>query len=143
MQNRQQRAARMLAWAGVIPFLALVGVSYLGAPLWLSEVLLGYALLILAFMCGSLWTGALARPAESPAPLIASNVLVLAALPSLLLPLTWAAGWLALLFALHGLAEWRWVHVGQPGWYRRLRMMISTAVVLLLLLAMLPGFANA
>jgi len=142
MQNRQQ-AARILAWAGVVPFAALALISTFESPAWLIDLLLGYALLILAFMCGSLWTGALARTEDSTAPLFASNALVLAALPALLMPLAWASAWMAALFALHGLAEWRWVHHGQPGWYRRLRVALSVAVVSLLVLAALIGFAGA
>lgn len=142
MQNRQQ-AARSLGWVGVAPFVGLVIISGLGAPGWLSDLLLGYALVILAFMCGSLWAGAMARPADSPIPLFASNVLVLAGLGALLMPLSYALGWLALLFAGHGLAEWRWVHHGQPGWYRRLRIGLSCSVVGLLVVAALIGFADA
>ncbi|MCA1777836.1 MAG: DUF3429 domain-containing protein [Xanthomonadaceae bacterium] len=142
MQNRQQ-AAQVLAWAGVVPFAALALISTFATPAWLSDLLLGYALLILAFMCGSLWTGALARTDATSAPLFASNALVLAALPALLVPLAWAAAWMAVLFALHALAEWRWVYHGQPGWYRRLRVAVSLAVVSLLVLAALIGFSSA
>ena len=134
MQNRQQ-AASVLGWAGVIPFAVLAVAAWIGAPDWLFDLLRGYALLILAFMCGSLWDGALARPADPPLPLIISNVLILAALPALLLPLAWALLLLAGLFAIHGFAEWRWAHSLQPGWYRRLRFALSVSVVTLLILA--------
>ncbi|NKI35686.1 DUF3429 domain-containing protein [Wenzhouxiangella sp. XN79A] len=131
MQNRQQ-AARVLGAAGVAPFVALLVVVALGGPAWIIDLLRGYALLILAFLCGSLWADALNRPADGPAPLILSNLIVLAALVALLLPLGWAFAWLAALFALHALTEWRWTRAGQPGWYRRLRWMLSIAVTVLL-----------
>ncbi len=134
MQNRQQ-AAVILGWSGVIPFVVLVCCAWFGAPDWLFNLLRGYALLILAFMCGSLWDGALARPADPPLPMIISNVLVLAALPALLLPLAWALLLMAALFAIHGFAEWRWAHTLQAGWYRRLRFALSVSVVSLLVLA--------
>ncbi|MDX1625156.1 MAG: DUF3429 domain-containing protein [Wenzhouxiangellaceae bacterium] len=141
MQNRQQ-AATVLGWAGVAPFLVLLGMAWLGGPQWLVDLMLGYALVIFAFMCGSLWAGAMSRPADSPAPLVASNVLVLAALIAVVIPFEWAMAWLALLFAAHALAEWKWVHRGQPGWYRRLRLLLSTTVIALLALAAAVGLTG-
>ena len=142
MQNRQQ-AASILGWSGIIPFVVLVIAAWAGAPDWLFDLLRGYALLILAFMCGSLWEGALARPADPPLPLIISNLLVLAALPALLLPLAWALLLLAALFSIHGFAEWRWGLTIQPGWYRRLRFALSVSVVTLLVLAAAIRLSNA
>ncbi|MFU8878737.1 MAG: DUF3429 domain-containing protein, partial [Wenzhouxiangellaceae bacterium] len=113
--------------------------AWTGAPDWLETLLLGYAVVILAFMNGSLWAGAMERPADTPAPLVVSNALVLAGLVALILPLFWATSWLAVLFALHLVAEWRWVHAGHPGWYRQMRLMLSISVVGLLLIAALAG----
>lgn len=141
MENRQ-KTARTLGWAGLIPFAALAVTVVIGAPDPVQQLLIGYAVAILAFLSGSLWAGALERPADAPAPLIASNLLLLAALPALLMPLSAAAGWLALMFALHLAAEWRWVLTGHPGWYRRLRLMLSAIAVALLLVAAMGGTAN-
>ncbi|MDT8450113.1 MAG: DUF3429 domain-containing protein [Wenzhouxiangellaceae bacterium] len=135
----KRQTAGILGWAGVLPIAVLALTRYLDAPTWLIELLVGYAMVILAFMSGSLWAGALAREEAAPAPLLASNVLVLAGLAALMMPPAGACAWLALLFALHALAEWRWVHRGQPGWYRRLRMTLSTTVVMLLVVAAFPG----
>jgi len=140
-ENRKQTAI-VLGWAGVAPIAVLAMLSLLAAPGWLIELLIGYALVILAFMCGTLWAGALERPADAPAPLVASNLLLLAGLPVLLLGPAVACGWLGVLFALHAMAEWRWVQRGHGGWYRRLRLMLSTTVVMLLLLAA-AGFAGS
>lgn len=139
-ENRKQTAV-VLGWAGVAPFGLLAVLSLLAGPGWLTELLIGYALVILAFMCGTLWAGALDRPADAPAPLVASNVLVLAGLPALMLAPAWACLWLGVLFGLHAVAEWRWVQRGRGGWYRRLRLMLSTTVVTLLLVAA-AGFAG-
>lgn len=139
MEDNRQKIARTLGWAGVIPFAVLAVTSYTGAPESVQQLLIGYALVILAFMNGSLWAGALERPADAPAPLIASVVLLLAGLPALLMPISAAAGWLAVLFALHLIAEWRWVLTGHPGWYRQLRVMLSASVIALLLIAAMAG----
>lgn len=136
MRSRQQ-TARILGWAGVLPFALWTVVAWTGAPDWLMELLVGYGVLILAFMGGTLWAAALDNPQEPEAPLIASIVFVLAALPAFLLPAISAALLLAVLFALHWTAEYLWVRGAQPGWYRRMRMGISASVVALLILAVL------
>jgi hypothetical protein len=136
MRSRQQ-TARILGWAGVLPFAAWTLVAWTGAPEWLVELLIGYGVLILAFMGGTLWVAALDKPRESEAPLVASIVLVLAALPAFLLPAVSAALLLAVLFALHWTAEYLWVRQAQPGWYRRMRMGITASVITLLILAVL------
>lgn len=141
MENRQ-KTARTLGWAGLIPFAALAVTTVIGAPDPVQQLLVGYVVAILAFLGGSLWAGALERSVDASAPLIASNLLLLAALPALLMPLGAAAGWLALMFALHLAAEWRWVLTGHPGWYRRLRLMLSTIAIALLLVAAMGGTQN-
>lgn len=143
MSENRRKMAWTLGWAGLIPFAVLVVTALTGAPADVQKLLIGYVVAILAFLNGSLWAGALQRPADSPAALITSNILLLAGLPSLLMPLAPAAGWLAVLFALHLAADWRWVLTGHPGWYRRMRVMLSGAAIGLLLLAAMAGTANA
>lgn len=142
MTDNRYKTARALGWAGILPFAALPLAGYFGAPDSVQLLLTGYALAILAFVNGGLWAAALERPSDRPAALIASNLLVLAGLPALLMPLSAAAGWLALLFGLQLLAEWRWVLTGHPGWYRRLRLMLSALAITLLVLAAMTGAAN-
>lgn len=142
MTNNKHKTARALGWAGLIPFAALALMGYFNAPDSLQLLLVGYGLAILAFLNGSLWAVALERPSDRPAALIASNLLLLAGLPALLMPLSAASGWLALLFGLHLLAEWRWTLTGHPGWYRRLRLMLSSAAVALLIVAAMGTAAN-
>jgi hypothetical protein len=142
MNENRQKTARMLGWAGIIPFAALAVTATIGAPGPVQHLLIGYAVAILAFLNGTLWAGALQRPNDAPAPLIASNLLLLAALPAPLMPLSAAAGWLALMFALHLVAEWRWVLTGHPGWYRRMRLLLSSIAIALLLVAAMGGTAS-
>lgn len=133
----RQQTARLLGWAGVLPFAAWALVAWTGAPGWLIELLVGYGVLILAFMGGTLWAAALDRPSEPEAPLVASILIVLAGLPALLLPEISAALLLAVLFALHWTAESIWVRQAQRGWYRRMRLGISATVVSLLVVVFL------
>jgi hypothetical protein len=133
----RQQTARLLGWAGVLPFALWTIVAWTGAPGWLVELLVGYGVLILAFMGGTLWHAALDKPDEPEAPLVASIVLVLAALPAFLLPAVSAALLLAVLFALHWTAESIWIRGAQPGWYQRMRLGISISVITLLVLAAL------
>lgn len=141
MRDRQQ-TARILGWAGVLPFAAWALVAWTGAPDWLVELLVGYGVLILAFMGGTLWAAALDKPREPEAPLVASIVIVLAALPTFVLPEFSAALLLAVLFAMHWAAEYIWVRKSQPGWYRRMRMGISATVVGLLVVTFLIALGN-
>jgi len=142
MTDNRRRTARALGWAGILPFVALAFAGYFDAPASLQLLLIGYALAILSFLNGSLWGVALERTADQSTALIASNLLVLAGLPALLMPLSAAAGWLALLFGLQLLAEWRWVLTGHPGWYRRLRLMLSAVAIGLMVVAAMAGAAD-
>ena len=142
MTDNRHKTAKALGWAGILPFAALALVAYFDAPASLQLLLIGYVLAILAFLNGSVWGVALERTADPSKALIASNLLVLAGLPALLMPLSAAAGWLALLFGLQLLAEWRWVLTGHPGWYRRLRLMLSSTAIALLVIAAMAGAAN-
>lgn len=132
----RRQMATLLSWAGVAPFLIWAVVAWSGAPGWLIKLLVGYGVLTLAFMNGTLWAGALAHPERPEAPLVASIVLVLAALPALLLPAVSASALLAVLFVLHWVAEYAWIRDSQPRWYKGLRTATSAAVVALLVLAL-------
>ncbi|MBY6204730.1 DUF3429 domain-containing protein [Halomonas denitrificans] len=131
MQNRQH-AARVLGASGLLPFVALPVFVALGGPGWVIDLLRAYALLILAFLCGATWAECMARPADGALPLVISNLVVLASLVALLLPLSWGFAWLAGLFVVHALTEARWTRPAQHAAYRRLRTLLSGAVVLLL-----------
>ncbi|TVS11524.1 MAG: DUF3429 domain-containing protein [Wenzhouxiangella sp.] len=139
MDNRTVHITRILTWSGVIPFAAIALFAILDAPDWLERLLTAYAALILAFLAGTLWTRHLLGERTRPRLLIASNVLVLAAWPAILLPIAWAALWLAVLFAIHLALDEPWRGYGMPGWYRRLRLAVSLTAIGLLLVGGLVG----
>lgn len=139
MDESAARTARVLGYSGLLPFVLLLGVAVVGAPDIVERVLLGYGVAILAFLCGGLWAGVIARADVDSASLIVSNALVLAALPALLLPLAWSAGLLALLFAIQVIFEQRRLGMELPRWYRRLRQLLSLGAIVLLVLAAIAG----
>lgn len=142
MTGNRKQVARVLGWAGLVPFAVLAWISYLGVPDWIDILLVGYALAILGFLAGTLWMAALAGDGERTEALVASNVIVLAGLPALVLPVAWACGLLAVLFAAELVAEWRWTRRGQAGWYQRLRAMLSMIAIALLVIGALAAFSS-
>ena len=129
----QHRWARLLGFAGIAPMLAAT--ATLPHPLAVDVMRL-YGLAIVAFLCGNAWTvGLMTRRATSAmriAVLVVSNIGVLLAVA--------AAVWLppaatfvvtALLFAgLLALDLSLPAFSRQPAYYRRMRIVISTVVVL-------------
>jgi len=134
--------ARLLGIAGLLPFALLALAGWMTLPDWIATLLIGYALAILSFLAGSLWMGTLQADTPGSEPLVASNALVLAGVPALLLPLHWAAALLALLFAVHLFCEQRWVRRDLAGWYRRLRFLLSSVAIALMVVAVLGGLAG-
>jgi len=130
---------RTLTWSGVIPFAALALVSMIDAPHWAELLLVGYGALILSFLAGTLWTRHLLGDRTRPRLLVASNFLVLLAWPALLMPVAWASLWLAALFGVHLLLDEPWRKYGMPGWYRRLRLAVSSVAITLLVIGGLIG----
>jgi hypothetical protein len=134
------KAARLLGWGGVIPFVALALASLTAAP-EAAPLLLGYGAIILSFM-GAVWWGVAMARGETGPRLYAISVLpALAAFAALLVPVgigLWVlvAGFAALL--LFDLAQ-----VGKgvaPLWYGALRAKLTACVLLsLLLVAVLQG----
>lgn len=139
MNTQAVRTARMLGWGGVIPFVAMPVIAWSGGPDWIETLLLAYAAVIAAFMAGSLWARHVLVEAPTARMLIASNALALAAWPAVLMPLALGAGWLALVFAVHLFLDQPWRSHGLPGWYRRLRLGLSSSVLVLLVLTALIG----
>lgn len=139
MDNRTVHTTRILTWSGLLPFVAIALIAVLAAPHWLELLLTAYAALILSFLAGTLWARHLLGERTRPRLLIASNLLVLAAWPAILLPIAWASLWLAALFAAHLALDEPWRGYGMPGWYRRLRLSVSLAAIGLLLVGGLVG----
>jgi hypothetical protein len=135
MNAQAIHVARSLGWAGLIPFIALPVIAATGAPNWLETLLLAYGAIILSFMAGSLWARHLLIESPRTGMLIGSNLLALAAWPVVLMPLHWATFWLAVVFTAHLLLDEPWHAYGLPGWYRRMRLSLSTIVIALLVIA--------
>lgn len=123
----------------MLPFALLLVVAILGAPAPLRLLLLAYGVAILAFLCGSLWSALITHPPSDARALVVSNVLVLAAVPAPLLPLSWACLLLAVLFGMHAVAEAYWLRGRWPRRYMRLRLQLTPTAVALLLLAALAA----
>ncbi|MCC5864714.1 MAG: DUF3429 domain-containing protein [Wenzhouxiangella sp.] len=139
MKESSIHTVKVLGWSGLLPFAFMPLAAVLDFPDWLQRLLLTYAVIILAFMAGTLWARFLVAVEPGRFRLIASNVLALAAWPAVLLELHWAALWLALVFAAHLLLDEPWRGNEMPGWYRRLRLFLSSSVIALLVLTGLIG----
>ena len=142
MNTQAIRYARLLGWGGVAPFLAWPVIVTVGAPDWLILLVKTYAIVILAFMAGTLWMRQIGDHEIRSSRLFISNGLALLAWPAILLPGNWAAAWLAILFAAHLVVDQPWRPNGLPGWYRRLRAGLSSSVITLLTLAAVIGFGR-
>lgn len=145
--TRIPRAARALGWLGVVPFAALTVASLMRIglpPEAARQALADYAMVILAFMAGVQWGLAMMRvPAARWGGLAGYGVSVLPALlafasrgfeTGVALGLL-AAGFVALL-----IYDALTVRAGEaPPWYLRLRVELSSSVVVLLAIAALTG----
>lgn len=119
-----------LAWAGVLPFLALALAAWV--PQWRGlavPAFLAYAALILSFLGGVRWGRAMAAGA-------ATRPFAMAVLPSLWGWLAWLAMppgpaivALALAFAVVAWWDVRADAMAAPAAFRRMRGMVSAAVV--------------
>lgn len=132
------RPALVLGWAGVIPFAALTAalLARIDLPLAPVPALVGYGCAILSFMGGAQWGLAVRSPDDADARLAPYAICVLPALLAwcaLFLP--WRAGLLGLALGFVGLLSydlWTVRHGRAPPWYGRLRLQLTSAVVLLL-----------
>jgi len=128
-----------LGWGGVAPFVLLLLSTLLDAPPQLETLLITYGLLILAFLCGTLWMEQILSTPPEARQLIASNLVVLVAWPAVLLPPPAATALLAAGFVLHLGLDTPWKKPNLPAWYARLRLHLSVVVTALLVLATLVG----
>ena len=128
-----QRLITALGCAGLLPMLACV---LLFDWVWSLSLLTGYSLAIIAFLAGSWWSTALMQRRAAPRAvrltLISSNLIVIVAVAAatfldsaalLVLALLYAC----LLFGEQVLPQFR----QQPGYYRRMRVGITSVVIVL------------
>ncbi|WP_298965719.1 DUF3429 domain-containing protein [uncultured Methylobacterium sp.] len=138
-------SAFVLGWAGVIPFAAFSLAAVLGVPVPVpaGAALLAYGAAILSFMGGAQWGVAMRAPDGFDRGWSGYAVSVVPAL------LAWAgllvagkAGLGLLIAGFAGLLAydlWTIRRGYAPGWYASLRWQLTTAVVVLLGLALVAG----
>jgi hypothetical protein len=131
-----------LGWGGILPFLILPLASGFGLGSTLETLLVTYGLLILAFLCGTMWMEQLLGPAPSNGRIIASNVILLAAWPAVVLPLSGATSLLAVAFLAHLLLDRPWAKASLPPWYGLLRLRLSLVVITVLVATLLVQVAD-
>lgn len=131
---------------GVIPFVAPPMASLLAPALrpLAAQFAAFYAALILSFLGGARWGLAVARPRPEPRVVTLAMLPTLAGLALLLVPDPWRG---AQLLGLAGLlaVHWLWDRraAGVPGWYGRLRSVLTAgAVTGLLAQAVIGGGAT-
>ncbi len=130
-------SALALGWAGVIPFagLALAAILGIALPVAPAFALAAYGTAILSFMGGAQW-GLAIRSGAGARGYAVSVLPALLAWVALLLPTRPGLGLLAAGFAALLAYDLWTVRAGEaPPWYGRLRLQLSGAVVLILLVA--------
>lgn len=137
------RIARTTGWVSLAPMIALPVIAWIGYPDWLIRLLVTWAAMLLAFWAGTLWMRHLNDQPQRPWLMVASLALVLSAWLAVLMPFHWALFWLAALYAIHLVIDEPWRPQGQPGWYRRLRLVLATLAIAILIGSGLIGAAGA
>jgi hypothetical protein len=119
-------AAAPLGYAGLLPFLALAGLSVLGTP-WAGPALAAYGASILAFLGAVHWGLALAGPSSAnPTRLVLGVVPSLLAFVALLMPLRAGLALLAVCIVATAAVETLATRRGlMPSDYLRLRWLLS------------------
>ncbi len=139
------RSALVLGWLGVLPFAACALLSITGGvlpPGAAARALVLYGAIILSFMGGAQWGLAMAaernRPGALAPRLIISVLPALAAFGLWFLPAIFGLIGLAAVFAALLAYDIETARAGvAPAWYPQLRIQLTGAVVLCLLLSAL------
>jgi Protein of unknown function (DUF3429) len=144
-QSRIPPVALALGIGGLIPFVACAAAVALDVRLPViddpARALLGYGAVILSFLGGVRWGFALRMLDDG----LRAQALVISVVPSivawltLLAPVMMGLAVMPLLFLLLGLADRRLTDVGAPAWYARLRVLLTSIVVLTLLAALVAA----
>lgn len=137
--ERLRPVVAVLGWGGILPFLTLPLMAIRETSRQLETLFITYGLLILAFLCGTLWLRQFIQTDASIWRLIASNLILLAAWPAVLLPLPAATGLLAAGFLVHLVIDAPSQQTTLPAWYGRLRWQLSSVVATLLAMTALVG----
>lgn len=141
MRMTLQKLAKILGYAGLIPFFVFSIATWVSLPLAINPhfVLTAYAAVILSFMGAIHWGIAMTEQSA-----IANRELSLSVVPALLgwlallMPSLFGYGLLILCFALLYMADSYTNRQGLlPVWYLPMRMVLTTVVVLCLAVAAL------
>lgn len=134
-------AALITGFAGVLPMAACAYALVTQAKLPMldepARALIGYCAIILSFLGGVRWGHAL-RMSDAG---LQGRAIVISVLPALvawllvLQPTLMGFVLLPVLFVLMALLDERLPELGAPFWYRKLRRMLTVAVVLVLMVA--------
>lgn len=132
-------AAAVLGLAGVVPFAAAAIASFGAGPLgaFATQALLAYGAVILSFLGGIQWGLAIDRGRPTYAHLGLGVLPSLVGWAALLLGSYWGLLLLAAAFLLVLLVDMRMTRAGiAPDWFPQLRLVLTQAVVLCLLVAL-------
>ncbi len=140
-----ESTAKILGYAGLIPFILLSIASWLQIPLDIdvTNMLLTYAAIIFSFMGAVHWGIAISSKQDSSEYLIVSVMPALIAWLALLAPQTYA--FLLLLFGFIALYVYdRFAEKKQqlPGWYLPMRQRLTIVVVICLSGALLASILH-
>jgi len=134
-------AAFVWGWAGVIPFVALACAIVLADEQWkhyASNTLVSYSAVILTFMGGVHWGVVMVRTQTSTLLYFTGIVPSLFAVGSILLPSIFALPLLITGFITLLICDLWLVHAKiLPKWYGHLRVQLTSAVVICLLVTVL------
>jgi hypothetical protein len=142
--NEMPRSALLLGWGGVLPFVGLALAAAIGLPSPIPQaetMLIGYGAVILSFMGGVHWGGAMQSESGSrddgAAWHYALSVMpALVGWTSLVLTSSYALVVLAAAFLSLLIVDLTWASGGKaPAWYGKLRLQLTSAVLLCLGLA--------
>ena len=136
--TRAPRAATILGWCGVLPFIALAGATafQLGDPAQVSGALRLYGAIILSFMGGVHWGAATKQNEARASPYLVSVLPALWAFAMAFTPAPMGFAGMAVGFAILMAYDLRCVRQGDlPQWYGRLRLSLTAIVCLCLVVA--------
>lgn len=136
------RLATAIGLAGLVPFIfgALAIILWPAAEALCVKLFYIYSAGVLAFMAGVYWPIALQLeqrcfPLSPIWTLVISQLFFLTAGLALLLPLTAQTVVYPLAYLILYIVDVRWMRLYWPGWYRRLRMVLTLVACLCQILA--------
>ena len=133
------QTARLLGYTGLVPFIALAGISAFGPLGWHTQALsalVAYGALILSFLGGITWGMAVRESQADQRLYLLSMIPFFMAWGAVLLPI-WAGVWVLVIAFLVALGNDYTVSrlSSTPAWFFTMRSVLTTVVVACLILA--------